>query len=248
MKKFLITGASSGLGLYLSRYFNKLNYDLVTIGRSSNKVKLLKDSLNEKNKKNCFKYDLLNTKELNLFKKKIKKMKFDSIIHCMGGGLGMHDPLINQKNLIKLFNLNVSIAVEINNEVISKNLRNKKLRIIHIGSVASIETGASVGYSLVKASLLSYSKTLARYFVKDNIYVHCILPGAFEYDSNSFERLKKKNKKVYKKYIKSKLPLQKISKPEDFIGIFELLTSDNGDILSGSSIVTDFTESNSFRI
>ena len=57
MKKFLITGASSGLGLYLSRYFNKLNYDLVTIGRSSNKVKLLKDSLNEKNKKNCFKYD-----------------------------------------------------------------------------------------------------------------------------------------------------------------------------------------------
>ena len=60
--------------------------------------------------------------------------------------------------------------------------------------------------------------------------------------------LKKKNKKVYKKYIKSKLPLQKISKPEDFIGIFELLTSDKGDILSGSSVVTDFTESNSFRI
>ena len=71
---------------------------------------------------------------------------------------------------------------------------------------------------------------------------------AFEYDNNSFERLKKKNKKVYKKYIKSKLPLQKISKPEDFIGIFELLTSDKGDILSGSSVTTDFTESNSFRI
>ena len=47
-------------------------------------------------------------------------MKFDSVIHCMGGGLGMHDPLINQKNLVKLFNFNVSIAVEINNEVISK--------------------------------------------------------------------------------------------------------------------------------
>ena len=198
MKKFLITGASSGLGLYLSRYFNKLNYDLVTVGRSLNNVRELKKSLNEKNKKNCFKYDLLNTRELNSFKNKINKMKFDSVIHCMGGGLGMHDPLINQKNLIKLFNFNVSVAVEINNEVISKNLRNKKLRIIHIGSVASLETGASVGYSSVKASLLAYTKTLARYFVKNNIFVHCVLPGAFEYDSNSFERLKKKIKKYIK--------------------------------------------------
>ena len=53
-------------------------------------------------------------------------MKFNSVIHCMGGGLGMHDPLNKSKNLIKLFNFNVSIAVDINNEVISKNLKKKK--------------------------------------------------------------------------------------------------------------------------
>ena len=50
----------------------------------------------------------------------------------------------------------------------------------------------------------------------------------------------RKNKKLYKKYIKSKL-LTKDIKPKDFIGIFELLTSDKGDILSGSSVTTDFT-------
>ena len=196
MKKFLITGASSGLGLYLSRYFNKLNYDLVTVGRSLSNVKELKKILNKKNKKNCFKYDLLNTRQLNSFKNKIKKMKFDSVIHCMGGGLGMHDPLINQKNLIKLFNFNVSVAVAINNEVISKNLRNKKLRIIHIGSVASLETGASVGYSSVKASLLAYTKTLARYFVKNNIFVHCVLPGASNMIVILLKDLRKKQKGI----------------------------------------------------
>ena len=72
--------------------------------------------------------------------------------------------------------------------------------------------------------------------------------SAFEYENNSFERLKKKNEKIYKKFIKERLPLQKISKPHDFIGLFELLISNNGNILSGSSITADFTETNSFRI
>ena len=166
----------------------------------------------------------------------------------MGGGLGMHETLIDKKNLSVLFDINVGIALNINNEVISKNLKKKNLKLIHIGSVKGLETGASVGYSMVKASLIAYTKTLARKLIKKNIFIHCVLPGAFEYNHNSFERLKKKNKKIYNKFIKEKLPLQKISKPNDFIGLFELLISDKGNILSGSSITADFTETSTFRI
>ena len=247
MQTILITGASSGLGLFLSKHFDNLDYNLVTVGRDKNKVDKLRKYLSDKNKKHCFKYDLSSLIQLQNFKKKIKKIKFNSIIHCMGGGLGMHMPLIDKKNLIELFNINVGIAVEINNEIISKNLKKKNLKIIHIGSVAGVETGASVGYSMVKASLIAYTKTLARNFIKKNIFVHCILLGAFEYENNSFERLRLRNEKVYKKYIKNKLPLQKISKPEDFVGLFELLISDKGNILSGSSITADFTETGTFR-
>tara|TARA_Y100000591_G_C21845837_1_gene708680 strand:- start:518 stop:1264 length:747 start_codon:yes stop_codon:yes gene_type:complete len=248
MQNILITGASSGLGLFLAKHFDKLNFNLVTVGRDKRKVNNLKNLLSLKNKSNCFRYDLSVSKDFKNFINKIKSKKFNSVIHCMGGGLGMHETLIDKKNLSVLFDINVGIALNINNEVISKNLKKKNLKLIHIGSVKGLETGASVGYSMVKASLIAYTKTLARKLIKKNIFIHCVLPGAFEYNHNSFERLKKKNKKIYNKFIKEKLPLQKISKPNDFIGLFELLISDKGNILSGSSITADFTETSTFRI
>ena len=166
----------------------------------------------------------------------------------MGGGFGKNETLINQKDLEELFNVNVGIAVEINREIIDKNNYNKNLKIIHVSSVAGIEATASVGYSMVKAALITYAKTLSKRLIKKNIYVHCILPGAFEYENNAFERLKLKNKKVYKKFIKEKLPLQKIASAENFLGLFKLLISNEGNILSGSSVTADYSESNSFRI
>ena len=71
--------------------------------------------------------------------------------------------------------------------------------------------------------------------------------GAFEYEMNSFERLKKRNKKIYKNFIKQKLPRNKISKGEEFLGLFDFLISQNGNPLTGSSVVADFSETNSFR-
>ena len=74
------------------------------------------------------------------------------------------------------------------------------------------------------------------------------MPGAFEYENNAFGRLKKNNRKVYNSFIKNKLPRKKISKAEEFFGLFEFLLTDNSNALAGSSILADFSETNSYRI
>ena len=248
MKNILVTGASSGLALYLSKYANKNGYDLVTVGKDKNKVLKLKSQLNDENKKKCHTLDLNNKKNFKSLLSCLKKEKFDVIIHCMGGGFGKHNSLISQKDLNELFNINVSLAVEINKEIIEKKCFKKNLKIIHISSIAGIESTASVGYSMVKASLIAYVKTLSKRLIKNNIYVHCILPGAFEYENNAFERLKLRDKNIYNKFIKDKLPTQKISTAKDFLGLFKLLISNEGNILSGSAITAYYSETNSFRI
>jgi hypothetical protein len=73
------------------------------------------------------------------------------------------------------------------------------------------------------------------------------LLGAFEYENNAFERLKIKNKKVYNKFIKQKLPRNEIANGEQFLGLFDFIVSENGNPLAGSSVVADFSETNSFR-
>ena len=78
----------------------------------------------------------------------------------------MHDPMISYEDLNFLFNINVSSAVGINKTAIDNKKYNQNMKIIHIGSVASIESTASVGYSMVKASLMAYAKTLSKRVIK----------------------------------------------------------------------------------
>jgi len=249
MKTVLITGATSGLGLMLSRYFNNKNFELILTGRDKKKINLLKKELLEKNKPNCFAKDFSKKKDFDSFLKLLgKQKKIDVVIHCLGGGFGMHNPIIDNKDLNFLFNINVFTALSINKVILDKKIYSRSLRIIHIGSVASVESTASVGYSMVKASLISYVKTLAKVLIKKNIFVHCVLLGAFEYENNAFERLKKNKRKIYNQFIKQKLPRKKIAKGKSFLGLFDFLISGSGDPLAGSSIVADFSETNSFRI
>lgn len=250
MKTVLITGATSGLGLMLCRHYDTIGYDLITVGRDPRKVVSLKKEISKKNQKNCFALDFKSKINYEKFLKIIKKKekKVDIIIHCLGGGFGLHNPIISYSDLNFLFHLNVSTAVGINKIILDNKKYNKNLKIIHIGSVASIESTASVGYSMVKASLTAYTKTLSKSLIKKNIFVHCILLGAFEYENNAFERLKTNNKRIYKKFIKQKLPRNKIANGEEFLGLFDYLVSKNGNPLAGSSIVADFSETNSFRL
>ena len=250
MKKILITGATSGLGLMLSRYLDKQGFELFLTGRNKNKIKILKKELSEQNRKNCFAFDFTKNKSFKSFLKLIlkQKKKVDVIFHCIGGGFGKHNPIISKDDLNFLFDMNVSTAVGINKLILDKKKYNKNLKIIHIGSVASIESTASVGYSMVKASLIAYTKTLSKNLIKNNIFVHCLLLGAFEYENNSFARLKIKNNKIYKKFINEKLPRKKIANAKNFLGIFKLLMSSDGDPLAGGSIVMDYSETNSYRI
>ena len=249
-KNILITGATSGLGLMLTRFFDKKNYGLFITGRDKIKINEIKKNISIANKNNCFAFDFRNNKNLFNFLRVIKKRKkkFDAIIHCLGGGFGKHVPLISQKDLNFLFNINVSVGAEINRVIISGKQYKENLKLIHIASVAGIESTASVGYSMVKSSLISYTKTLSKDLISKNIFVHCVLPGAFEYENNAFGRLKKNNRKVYNSFIKNKLPRKKISKAEEFFGLFEFLLTDNSNALAGSSILADFSETNSYRI
>ena len=181
MKTVLITGATSGLGLMLSRHYDFLGCNLITVGRDKQKVVSLKKEISKKNQKNSYALDFKSKINYEKFLQILKKneKKIDIIIHCLGGGFGFHNPIISYEDLNFLFHLNVSTAVGINKVVLENKKYNKNLKIIHIGSVASIEATASVGYSMVKASLTAYTKTLSKSLIKKKYICTLYFVGRF---------------------------------------------------------------------
>jgi len=246
MIKIVINGSTSGLGRVLAEYYSGLGFELICLGKNKTKMSKLKKKINNNNF--FFTGDLSNNKNLKKLKLDLSKIdKISAVIHCMGGGFGLKDNLLSKKNFFELFDKNLFIQSEINNLLIKKNLKNKsKLKIIHISSIASIESTASVGYSTVKAALNVYSNILSKKFISKNIDVKNIILGAFETKDNSFARLKKKNLKAYKKFKNTRMPLKRYNSADEIIPVVDFLLDEKSKIISGD-IIVDNKEKTSFR-
>jgi len=241
-KNILITGATKGLGLICTKYFFNQSANVYAVGQDDKYLKKIKN-----NKINFFKTNFLEDESKNKFYKKILKVKnIDVVIHCLGGGLGIKEPLLNLKDFTKLFYINLGIASEINMKI-RKNLNKKEAYIIHIGSTASTEAIGSVGYNTIKAAIVAYVKSLARSLIKDKIFISAVLPGAFTAPGNAFERLKKNNLKFYNDFKNNRLPRKKIGSAEELMPLIDILSSKKGQMLAGSSITIDACETKSYK-
>ena len=153
-KNILITGASKGLGYVCAQEFEKQGARLVMVARSSSKLEQLKITFSNPAKHLVFSADLLNCDSVQSLVKKCFEHSggFDIVLHVLGGGYGFRDPLLTWDQLDTLHKLNVGVAAEINRMVVPEMVKKKYGRLLHVGSIASQEATASVGYNTVKSA------------------------------------------------------------------------------------------------
>jgi NAD(P)-dependent dehydrogenase (short-subunit alcohol dehydrogenase family) len=87
-------------------------------------------------------------------------------------------------------------------------------------------------YGAAKAGIIQLTKYCAVYFAKDNIRVNCVSPGAFP--SPAVQR----NRNFVAK-LRTKVPLNRIGKPDDLKGIIVFLSSGASSYITGQNIVVD---------
>ncbi len=228
-KKILITGINNGLGYDILKFLSKKKkFKISGISNKNSKKKL-------KNNIEIFYLDFFKTKDISLNFGKSKYHEFDTIIHCAGGGLGYRSNLISVEEMNKLMNLNFISIFELNKILISKKKKNKRLNIIHIGSIAGQEVKASIGYSASKAALTSYNKNLAHKYFKSKVYTKLLIPGSFLSTNGSMHKLKKNKINVFKR-IENQLISKNMITSKKLMPLIEFLISNNSDLLSGTII------------
>jgi|TARA_B100000780_G_scaffold278201_1_gene250973 NAD(P)-dependent dehydrogenase (short-subunit alcohol dehydrogenase family) len=249
-KKVIITGASRGLGEAMCYALADSGAKIAMFSRSKKNLENIRKKLLNPQNHISIKLDLANLSKITFAIKKAKSFlkNIDIVIHVAGGGFGLKEPLINYKDLNKLLDINLVSVAEINRQIVKNKDKDKKLKLIHVGSIASSEAVGSVGYNVAKSALSSYVRSIGRELYKKNIIATGILPGGFISPGNSMDRFKDKNSREYKKFIKKRLPRMEMGQVSEIIPMLMFLCSEHSSMMGGCLVPIDAGEGIAYQI
>lgn len=249
-KRILITGASRGLGSVCAGAFAEQGAQLALMARSRDALEEVRASCSHAGDHLAIAVDLTDGPALEKAVREALAFlgRIDAVLHVAGGGLGLREPLICSGDLLKLFSLNVAAAAEINRLVAPAMMERGRGNLVHVGSVASAEAVASVGYNTVKAGLAAYVRSLGNQLAAHGVVVTGILPGGFNAPGNSWQRLKANKPAVVDRFIAERLPRGRLAEAEELVPLIAFLCSDAASMMGGCLVPIDAGEGKAYAI
>ena len=186
-RKYLITGASSGMGRATSILLSKLGAELILIDINEDGLKQTSELLVTNNY--ILPMDLSDIQSIKpCLEDAITKFgKINGLAHIAGVPYIAPLKVIRESMAEKVYKINQYAAIEL-----SRVFASKKVFFGDHGSVVLISSvygvvgsAANVGYAMTKAAILGITKALAMELVSKNIRVNCIAPGFVKTDMMS---------------------------------------------------------------
>ena len=176
-KKYLITGASSGIGAAIAGLIVKSGGTVMIVARDEEKLKVQAEKLG-----GC-KYCALDLADVAAINSKLAaELKsfgpMDGFVHSAGVGTVRPLKLCTYDFMKKIMDVNFFSFVEIVRLVTKKNNFNEGFSIVGISSVASQEGNQSkTGYCASKAAMDAAIRCMAKELGGKKIRVNSVMPG-----------------------------------------------------------------------
>ncbi len=235
LKKALITGASGGIGFATALKLYKEGYYIIA---QYNKNARAIDELYRQVDGNLLavQADLSRADGVKNFVETVKKSfkQVDLIVNNAGAGLYKLITQTTEREWDELFSLNMKSAFMITNAFLPEMINNKHGKIINVSSIWG-QVGASmeVCYSASKASLIGYTKALAKELAPSNINVNCVCPGVIDTPINNRFSITEMQD------LAQETPLGRIGKAEEVAELIAFLVSEKSDFITGQVITCD---------
>lgn len=233
----LISGASRGLGFSIADKLAHEGCRIILVARNAQRLNYAVSKLPNKSKHIPIELDLTLSDSIEQLVNTLAQISIvpDIIIHNLGGKVDGDDHPLEIEVLRKSMQLNVEVAININNAFMPLMKQRGSGKIIHISSDAAITANAAPAYSIAKAALNAYIVNTARKNIKDNIVIYGVMPGIFEHPDSAWS-----NKKItapeYYRNKSQNMPLGRFLSVEEVSDVISLLCSVNSIAMSGSLI------------
>ncbi|EKD70791.1 MAG: hypothetical protein ACD_46C00396G0002 [uncultured bacterium] len=233
----LITGSSQGLGFELAKSLDRNNMRLILTGRSLPKLKALLQQLSSKKTHVIFHGDLTDDTELQKMIDNIKNQQIypNIIIHSLGKSFEGDEFPVKKDILRKSMQINLEIALELNNAFLPYMMQNQFGRIVHISSDGSLTGRCAPAYAAAKSAVNAYVKSAARYYTKYNVMLCAVLPNVFEHENSAWAEKKRLQPEYYQQRI-SQMPMGRFAHPAEIASYVTDLVCNQSIMCAGSLI------------
>ena len=232
--KVLLTGSTGSIGTSIAKIFDKSGATLICTSTSESKLSKLKKFIGDKHF--YFTLNLNNSYDLNKKLDKIVEQHKDIsvLINNAGHNIDNLSIRIRKNEWDEVININLTSNFEIIKKIAPLMIKSKYGRIIGISSIIAL-TGnkGQSSYSASKSGMIGFYKSLALEYASRGITVNTIAPGFIK--SNMTDKL---DSKIIENIL-SKIPLNKLGKPEDVASVSLFLASKEAEYITGQTIHTN---------
>lgn len=234
-KTVVISGASGGIGIAISKAFYNEGYNIVLLYNKNKKALEEEFSLNDK-RVLMLKGDLSKERDVLKIKEKVYSSfnSVDIIVNNAGISLVKFFDETTCEEWDNVFDVNVKSAFMLTKAFLPEMINKKRGNIINISSMWGI-SGASmeVCYSASKAALIGMSKALAKEVGPSGINVNVIAPGVIDTKMNN--HLSKEDMES----LIEETPINRIGTPEDVANAVLFLCDKKASFITGEVISVD---------
>jgi len=239
VRNVIVTGGSRGLGLAMSRALASSGYRVIAVARSSNSELTAAARQAAGDARGAIEFRACNLSDLNLIAPLVRALRADfgplyGLVN--NAGLGTSGILSNMRDqeIQRLIQLNTVSPIVLSKYVLRSMMSQREGRIINIASIVAATgySGLSV-YSATKASLIGFTRSLAREVGQLGITVNALAPGFIDTEMTHALTDSQREK------IARRSALDRMPEPIDVARSVEFLLGDGGRNITGTVITID---------
>ena len=239
MRDVLVTGGSRGLGLAIARKLTQAGYRVIAIARKeSGELRSTMEAV-ERDRPGSIRFvpfDLAETENIPKLVRTLRK-EFGPIYGLVNNAAVSFDgvlALMNDSHIEHLVRMNTLSPILLSKYVVRSMMADGGGRIVNIASIVGFTgyKGLAV-YGATKASLLGFTRSLAREVGRMGVNVNSVAPGFV--DTEMTQGLSDEHRQK----IMRRSALQRLAGHEDVADAVEYLLSDKARNITGTVLTVD---------
>ena len=250
-KTALVTGGAQGIGSAITMELAREGAHVVFTSRNESAIKEQLDQLGPLAGKCAgIQCEIAAADGVEIVARELEKrgLEIDILVNNAGHTLGITDPYCSIADWRDVMRLNFEISVELANLVIPGMKRKKWGRICNITSCAGLENSGPVTFSVAKAALTAYTRSMGRVLAMEEpgIVMTAVFPGVVITKGGHWEKVLATNPEHAKTYLKERCPLGRFGEIEEISPVVAFYCSEKASFSHGAIVPADAGQSKHF--